>query len=52
MLTNQTERPKFEQRSVIKFPVAQVYRWMCDVYAEASFKEKKFQKSWNRLNLW
>ena len=56
--TNQTEHSRFEQRSLIKFLVAEkckpceIYRRTCDVYREAYFsKNKKGFTNWLNINL-
>ena len=54
MVWNQTECSKLEQRSVIKFLVAEkckpceIYRKMCNVHGEACFNEKDVYK-WAKL---
>ena len=53
MVANQTECSRLEQRSIIKFLVAdkrkpyEIYRLMCDVYRKAYFSQKNFHK-WAR----
>ena len=48
MVANQTVYSSFEQRSIIKFSVAEkskpceIYRRMCDVYREECFSQKMF----------
>ena len=50
MLANQIECTRFEQRSVIKYLVAEkcklceIYRRICDVYGEACFSLKDIHK--------
>ena len=51
MVANQRKCSRLEQRSVIKFLVAEkykpckIYRRMCDTFGEGCFSVKKFYKS-------
>ena len=61
MAPNQTECPRLEQRSVIKFLVTEkcklyeIYRRICNMYNEACFNKKKFTNGRNmdlQLQAW
>ena len=54
MVANPTECSKLEQRSVMKFLMAEkhkaceIHRRMCDVYEEACLSQKMFINGWDR----